>query len=84
MQPEGISNKHGEFHFAAGLPVGTYDGDPSESRQVLRAGTLDDPRGVLVVLHLFGHGPPIPGLIPEQISLIDIDPVFAAEAIFSP
>jgi hypothetical protein len=80
----GISNQNGDFHFAAGLPAGTYVGDPSESRQVLFPGTLNNPREVTVIFHLIGHGPPIPGLIPEQISLFDIDPEFAAEVIFFP
>ena len=85
----GISNSHGDLHFAAALPTGTYDGDPSESREVLQPGTLDDPRDATVIIHLIGHGAPVPGIIPNQISEFNPagapqGPSFEAEIVFSP
>ena len=80
----GITNQHGELNFAAGLNVGNYDENPTQGREVLLPGAFDDPRGAEVVVHFVGHGEPIPGQIPDQISKIANPTGFAAEIIFTP
>lgn len=84
----GMANSAGEFSFAAGLPTGTY-GVGSRPRFVLVQGSLVDPLNATVVLHVVGHGPPIPGLIPTQISEISaagcpVGCALATEIIFAP
>jgi len=67
----GIANAAGELHFAAALPRGTYGPGETVPRQVLVPGSMENPFGATVVFDVIGHGPPIPGLIDDQISTID-------------
>lgn len=66
----GIANNAGEYGFGGALPTGTYNVGDTRPRFVLVSGSLVDPINAFVRLHVVDHGPPIPGLIPTQISEI--------------
>lgn len=66
----GIANNAGEYSFGGALPTGTYEVGTTVPRFVLVAGSLVDPINAFVRLHVVDHGPPIPGLIPVQMSEI--------------
>lgn len=67
----GIANHAGILGFAGTLPVGTYEYGNNIPRYVELGGTLVDPLNAVVVFHVVDHGPPIPGLIPLQISALN-------------
>ena len=70
----GVSTHTGEFHFSAGLPVGTYVEGATIPELVFLGGEVDEPLTAPLLLHVLDHGPPIPGLVPRQISDIFTGP----------
>lgn len=66
----GIANAAGQYRFGGALQTGVYEPGETTPRFVLVGGSLVDPINALVVLHVVDHGPPVPGLIPTQISEI--------------